>query len=285
MIDILVVEDDKPSGLILKKLLMKSGYNIMDVVETGEEAFRAIEIKKPDIILMDISLPGEIDGIETAEKITESERKYRNLYEFSQVGFFETDLINATVIMCNQRYCDLAGFSSVDEAIGHDILHLYVDPDDREEIKKIMFSQGFITEHIIRLRNRKTGKIFWGEFSARLNMERNIAEGSIIDITNLKSAEEQLTEKNEILQKAMDELDQLRYQQAEEFHQIEEWRDALVAGDREVLTELVGRFGLDPQQLNRLARLAAAEKEAGKPSKNGRALFRLLRQAFEGEAD
>lgn len=69
MIDILVVEDDKPSGLILKKLLMKSGYNVMDVVETGEEAFRAIEIKKPDIILMDISLPGEIDGIETAEKI------------------------------------------------------------------------------------------------------------------------------------------------------------------------------------------------------------------------
>ena len=89
----------------------------------------------------------------------------------------------------------------------------------------------------------------------------------------------------EPLRQAMDELDQLRYQQAEEFHQIEEWRDALVAGDREVLTELAGRFGLDPQQLNRLARQAAAEKEAGKPSKNGRALFRLLRQAFEAEAD
>lgn len=87
----------------------------------------------------------------------------------------------------------------------------------------------------------------------------------------------------EPLRQAMDELDQLRYRQAEEFHQIEEWRDALVEGDREVLTELVGRFGLDAQQLNRLARQAAAEKAAGKPSKNGRALFRLLRQAFEGE--
>ena len=89
----------------------------------------------------------------------------------------------------------------------------------------------------------------------------------------------------EPLRQAMDELDQLRYQQAEEFHQIEQWREALVAGNREVLTELVGRFGLDPQQLNRLARLAAEEKAAGKPSKNGRALFRLLRQAFEGEGD
>ncbi len=69
MIDILVVEDDKPSGLILKKLLVKSGYNVAEIVETGEEAFRFIQNKKPDLILMDISLPGELDGIDTAEKI------------------------------------------------------------------------------------------------------------------------------------------------------------------------------------------------------------------------
>lgn len=89
----------------------------------------------------------------------------------------------------------------------------------------------------------------------------------------------------EPLREALDELDQLRYRQAEEFHQIEVWRDALVAGDGDALTEVVGRFGLDPQQLRQLARLAAAEKAAGKPSKNGRALFRLLRQAAEAEAE
>jgi len=69
MTDILVVEDDKPSGLILKKLLLKSGYNVADIVETGEEAINVIRTKKPDLILMDITLPGELDGIETAEKI------------------------------------------------------------------------------------------------------------------------------------------------------------------------------------------------------------------------
>ena len=87
----------------------------------------------------------------------------------------------------------------------------------------------------------------------------------------------------EPLRQAMDELDQLRYRQAEEFHQLEQWRDALMAGDRGLLAELVDRFGLDPQQVGRLARQAAAEKTAGKPSKNGRALFRLLRQSLEGE--
>lgn len=89
----------------------------------------------------------------------------------------------------------------------------------------------------------------------------------------------------EPLREALAELDQLRYRQAEEFHQIEIWRDALIAGDGDALTEVVGRFGLDPQQLRQLARLAAAEKAAGKPSKNGRALFRLLRQASEAEPE
>ncbi len=87
----------------------------------------------------------------------------------------------------------------------------------------------------------------------------------------------------EPLRQALEELDQLRFQQAEAFHQIEIWRDSLVDGDADVLTELVGRFGLDPQQLRHLARQAATEKAAGKPSKNGRALFRLLRQSFERE--
>ncbi|HPS86188.1 MAG TPA: response regulator [Spirochaetota bacterium] len=69
MTNILVVEDDKPSGLILKKLLDKSGYNVTDVVESGEDAMNTIIHSKPDLILMDISLAGEIDGIETAERI------------------------------------------------------------------------------------------------------------------------------------------------------------------------------------------------------------------------
>jgi len=69
MTNILVVEDDKPSGLILRKLLDKSGYNVTDVVESGEEAISTILKNKPDLILMDITLAGEIDGIETAERI------------------------------------------------------------------------------------------------------------------------------------------------------------------------------------------------------------------------
>jgi len=87
----------------------------------------------------------------------------------------------------------------------------------------------------------------------------------------------------EPIRQALEELDQLRYQQAEDFHRIEIWRDALVDGDEDALNEVVVRLVLDPRQVRQLARLAAAEKADGKPSKNGRALFRLLRQGLERE--
>ncbi len=85
------------------------------------------------------------------------------------------------------------------------------------------------------------------------------------------------------IRQALDELDQLRFQQAESFHQIEQWRDALIAGDEGLLEELAQRFELDRPQLRRMVRVAAEEKVAAKPSKQGRAVFRLLRQRFEQE--
>ncbi len=70
MYNILIVEDDKPSGLILKKLLTKEGYNITGIYESGEKTLEVIKnVTKPDLVLMDISLSGKIDGIETAEKL------------------------------------------------------------------------------------------------------------------------------------------------------------------------------------------------------------------------
>lgn len=71
MYNIVIVEDDKPSGLILKRLLTKEGYNISGIYESGEKTLKIIDEseEKPDLILMDISLSGKIDGIETAERI------------------------------------------------------------------------------------------------------------------------------------------------------------------------------------------------------------------------
>jgi CheY-like chemotaxis protein len=66
---ILVVEDSKLASEMIQKSLIKLGYDVSTAVSSGEEAIKMVEIKKPDLVLMDIVLEGEMDGIETATKI------------------------------------------------------------------------------------------------------------------------------------------------------------------------------------------------------------------------
>ena len=131
--------------------------------------------------------------------ILDSERRYRNLYQYAQVALFETSLADAKVVACNQRYCDIFGFASVEEAIGKDVLCLYAKAEEREEIKRILREQGFIKDRTVLFINQSSGREFLGQFSARIDPVRDIAEGSIIDVTDRKRAEEEITFKNVIL--------------------------------------------------------------------------------------
>ncbi len=69
---IMIVEDEAIIASAMKMDLQNMGYDVASVVHSGEKALSRIEDEKPDLILMDIVLAGEMDGIETAEKIRSS---------------------------------------------------------------------------------------------------------------------------------------------------------------------------------------------------------------------
>ncbi len=71
-INILVVEDENILALGLKKKLENLGYAVTGMADSGDETFRQIEANLPDLILMDIVIKGEMDGIETAAKLKKS---------------------------------------------------------------------------------------------------------------------------------------------------------------------------------------------------------------------
>jgi CheY-like chemotaxis protein len=66
---ILIVEDDKNVGAVLEARLQSFGYNVCAIAETGAQAIHQNRSHEPDLILMDILLKGEMNGIETAEQI------------------------------------------------------------------------------------------------------------------------------------------------------------------------------------------------------------------------
>ncbi len=69
---IFIVEDEFVLSFFLKSYLEARGYEIPAVLTSGEEAIELAEKLKPDLILMDIVLAGEIDGIKAAAVIKEN---------------------------------------------------------------------------------------------------------------------------------------------------------------------------------------------------------------------
>ncbi|MFO8028969.1 MAG: response regulator [Cyclonatronaceae bacterium] len=68
---ILIVEDDLILSLLLEKHLQKMGFEIAAKVNNGEDAVGTIRHEKPDLVLMDIKLLGEMDGVEATRRVRE----------------------------------------------------------------------------------------------------------------------------------------------------------------------------------------------------------------------
>lgn len=67
--NILIVEDERITAEDIKKALKSVGFDVPAIISSGEEAIKASEELQPDLVLMDIKLEGEMDGIQAAEKI------------------------------------------------------------------------------------------------------------------------------------------------------------------------------------------------------------------------
>ena len=79
--NVLICDDAAFMRMMIKEILSKNGYNIAGEAENGLKAIEKYNELKPDLVLMDITMP-EMDGIEALKKIKEADP-------------------NATIIMCS----------------------------------------------------------------------------------------------------------------------------------------------------------------------------------------
>jgi two-component system sensor histidine kinase UhpB len=68
-VKILVVEDDPAVADLIARYLKRSGYSVAACVATGEDALTEAARARPDLVLMDIGLQGELDGVQTAGRL------------------------------------------------------------------------------------------------------------------------------------------------------------------------------------------------------------------------
>ncbi|BFN38206.1 response regulator [Fidelibacter multiformis] len=86
-IRILLVEDEAIIAYNLSLELELEGYDVCGCVACGKKAIQKSQEEKPDLILMDISLQDDIDGIHTMEKI----RKQQDIPVIFMTGYSQSD--------------------------------------------------------------------------------------------------------------------------------------------------------------------------------------------------
>jgi response regulator NasT len=68
---ILIAEDEAIIRLDLKEMLEEEGFNVVGEAADGEAALRLVDEQNPDLVIMDIKMPG-LDGLAAAEQIREN---------------------------------------------------------------------------------------------------------------------------------------------------------------------------------------------------------------------
>jgi CheY-like chemotaxis protein len=68
---ILVVEDERIIAAVIEQVLVFLGYDVAGIVDCAARAVESVAQQQPDVVLMDIRLRGEQDGIEAAVEIQE----------------------------------------------------------------------------------------------------------------------------------------------------------------------------------------------------------------------
>jgi DNA-binding response OmpR family regulator len=98
---ILIVDDEESIRFLFQEELEEEGFEV-EVAMNGEEALQKLLRFKPDLITLDIKMPG-MDGIETLKKIRETERKIP-IIMCSAYGEYKQDLTtwasDAYIVKC-----------------------------------------------------------------------------------------------------------------------------------------------------------------------------------------
>ena len=124
------------------------------------------------------------------DALREREEKYRNLFNNAQVGIFRSRIDGSEVTEVNNKFLDIVGMT-MEEILGKPSVNLWADPKEREVMEKKLISDGSLSMFECKMLNKRQGCVRNCITSLRFYPELGMLEGSILDITDHKQAEQE----------------------------------------------------------------------------------------------
>jgi PAS domain S-box-containing protein len=124
------------------------------------------------------------------EALRKSEEKYRNLFNNAEVAMFRTKPDGSEILDMNDKSLKILGRTR-DEIQGRPSVLHWADPRERDEMVRRLNAQSRVIDFECKMLN-KQGAVRECLISLRLYREQGILEGSIIDITDRKRAEDEI---------------------------------------------------------------------------------------------
>ena len=97
---ILIIEDEEALAKALKESLVENGFEV-EIAEDGEEGIKKIMSLKPDLVLLDLSLEGNEDGLDLVRWMRKSENWKKTPVIATTAHAFTTDQNNCLAAGCN----------------------------------------------------------------------------------------------------------------------------------------------------------------------------------------
>lgn len=162
MIKILVIEDEMIIGAKISMLLTDLGYEVTGLLPRAEEAFYHLQEYTPDIVLLDIQLKGQMDGIELARVLQQDHHipvvfltansddatfqraKATQPYAFLEKPFKKIDLQRAIELTISLMGTTNSASKVQDKQVDQEVLQVLKDRifvRDREKMVKLLLNE------------------------------------------------------------------------------------------------------------------------------------------------
>jgi diguanylate cyclase (GGDEF)-like protein/PAS domain S-box-containing protein len=176
--------------MVIRRLTTLSS-SVLKVGSQGPASSRVEANGNDEIFVLATSVNSMLDSLENSHaKERENEEKFRNLFNNAEVGIFRTRLDGSEILDMNERFLMIFGRTRAEMQGSASVLH-WADPREREEMVRRLEAEDRVIDFECGMLD-KQGQVRRCLTSIRLYREQGILEGSILDITERKQAEEAL---------------------------------------------------------------------------------------------